>query len=910
MILLLRKEIRLLLPFWGIAMMLAIVPSWLVSVLIAPVNSGAVEIVYWGFGLGMILLGLAPFGQEFSLGTFSSMLAQPTERRRIWTTKIILISAAALLVLIAYLVANHLRLDFLLRADLQRLREYHTDWIHKSLAEAMAASGNWYADELSRSWKIGVLLLLIGISGGLWTSLLFRQTGAAFWFVILIPGALYVAVEMVCQSVSGHTLGLILAAVFTIYSAIGVVWARHMFAVAQDSEWLGETVSLLSLSPGKPREDIAVPRRKGVLRALVRKELQTHQISLLIGFGLLVLHICTLMFRRIETLNRNSELRFAIAAVPFLWLFVPGLIGCVAVAEERKLGTMESQLCLPVTRRFQFATKLAIALFLGIVLGGVMPSLLEWQGTRFHIASEIVGVTPDANSNYASLNPFDFRQYVDRGVLLMCLNSAIITLISFFASTLSRNTLHALGGAIVFGFSFFLLFEWLLNGVSSYEYFLWKGPLIFFIGVPVTVIAIIGLSFANYKRLHAGRNVWLRNLLILSAIMVFTGIATAFIDQRPWELAIPREPLHGPRRLTGPVRPAITVTPGVKIIALLPDGRLWMATQYRWEKSAEDRDSESLEIHRHRFEFPVPINGVFVAGSNWVAFAANGSGLNPDVVALRSDGTLWDTLSRTNGTNFKHWEDMLGQQPDLKRIGSDSDWKSLVSAQMAFFAVKTNGTLWGWGHNEDKQIGTNYGEFVREPVRIGDDSDWESLLADRNGVLFMKRDGSVWISVWAGANLGLKRVRIDSGGGEWLSVAGVQDSRILIRRDGSLWAHGFRTERLFGIKNPNWQRSQPGRIGDDSDWYEVSGFPPDLVAIKGGRLMKNNLSLFAGTIGQPSEYSDWLAADVYWDRLVALAADGTICMWRNIPPDRGFPQVLAPTHHPVWSLNIFADSKK
>ena len=43
--------------------------------------------------------------------------------------------------------------------------------------------------------------------------------------------------------------------------------------------------------------------------------------------------------------------------MPFLWLLIPWLMGCVAIAEERKLGTMESQLCLPVNRRLQFAVK-------------------------------------------------------------------------------------------------------------------------------------------------------------------------------------------------------------------------------------------------------------------------------------------------------------------------------------------------------------------------------------------------------------------------------------------------------------------------------------------------------------------------------------------------------------------------
>jgi hypothetical protein len=905
---LVRKEVRLLLPFWGIAMLLAIVPAWLVSEYFAPqfsYNSGVGGTIFWGFGLGMVLLGLAPFGQEFSLGTFTALLAQPSERRRIWTAKIILISMAALLVFGAYLFANHLRIDSGLRNDLQTLQANHSIWGYESMAKAVAACKSWYAAEVSRSWKIGAMLLLIGISGGLWATLLFRQTGAAFWFVILIPGAIYVAVEVVCQSLSGTTLGFIMAGVFILYSAIGFVWARRMFANAQDSQWLGENVALLSLAPAKARADSLLPRRTGALRALARKEFQSHQISLLIGFGLLVLHICTLVFRRFETLNKNSELRFAVEAVPFLWLFVPWLIGCVTVAEERKLGTMESQLCLPVTRRFQFVTKFTIALLLGIVLGGIMPALLEWVGSRFHISSVIVGITPDPTS-YASQYPLNPYLSAYGGMILICIGAAFITLISIFASTLSRNTLHALGGAVVIGIAFFALFQWIFNGANYYsDYFFWKGPLILFMGVPVAVVTLIGLSFSNYKRLHAGGNVWVRNVFILFAILAFTGIATALIDQRPWEFVQPREPFHGPPRLGGPVRPTI-LAPGGRIVVLLPDGRVWLATHSRWQKLDGTKDTRN-STNEFRQEFRdhhvvVPTSGEFVGGSNWVALAADSIEGKINVIGLQSDGTLWSIISQIDKTYFAGLKDRFNLEPELRRIGSDSDWKAIAEG----LAVKTNGTLWGWGGNDGGWLGTNYPKYVKEPVRIGDDSDWETIFSNRHGTLFMKRDGSIWNWEWVGANASAKMVQVNLSGADWLEVTGVKDRLLVIRRDGSLWARGFPTKSLFGINNPDWNNGQLSRIGKDSDWQQISGFPPYVVAIKGGRLLKSGNSLFANTLGQPSGYSDWLAVELNGNELVALAADGTLNMWQFAPDG---DSVLAPTHRPFWSLNILTDSK-
>ena len=82
---LIRKEIRLLLPAWSPALLLAVGPVWLFS---------ATDLVHWEnelagivcyvFALAAILPSIALFGQEFTLGTFSVLLAQPVppEERR------------------------------------------------------------------------------------------------------------------------------------------------------------------------------------------------------------------------------------------------------------------------------------------------------------------------------------------------------------------------------------------------------------------------------------------------------------------------------------------------------------------------------------------------------------------------------------------------------------------------------------------------------------------------------------------------------------------------------------------------------------------------------------------------------------------------------------------------------------
>jgi len=381
--------------------------------------------------------------------------------------------------------------------------------------------------------------------------------------------------------------------------------------------------------------------------------------------------------------------------------------------------------------------------------------------------------------------------------------------------------------------------------------------------------------------------------------LAISGIATAFVYQRPWELAMSREPRHGAPRLSGSVRPAL-FTPNGRVVALLPDGRLWVAVKHRWQDVSEYKEVVGSTNVVRKITVPAPTAGVFVGGSNWVVLAAHRQIDVGDVIALQSDGTLWTVLSQSGKTNSGSWEAQLAEEPKLRRIGSDSNWKTVASAQSGFLAIKSDGTLWGWGPSP---FGTNFGKLVPEPVRVGTRSDWETIFPEEYGALLMKRDGSISVAFTAEP--------MNLNGSDWLDVGGANDCLLVIRRNGSLWirARGYRSNRLFGGNNPGWNTAELARFGGDSDWGQVVGFPPDFVAIKGGRLLKNSTTLFANALGKPSKNSDWLAVGDYWNRLTALSADGTLSMWQDAGGVTQSHMLFAPTHRPLWTFNIFTDSK-
>ncbi|PYI89607.1 MAG: hypothetical protein DME26_00820 [Verrucomicrobia bacterium] len=512
---LIRKEIRLLRPAWITALLLAAWPAYLVRPLLIQEQGSA--LAFW---LGSLVLGLTSFGKEFNAGTFSLLLAQPTPRRRIWRVKVSLLAIAFASVFVVWWLSWLLRL-----------------------------AGAPMNKELWMGLQIGGLLALGSFSGGLWTTLLFRQVAAAFWFTLLIPAALMFSVSMLLEKHADSFMIMVLYAVLGIYAIAGFWWARRLFLRAQDAQWTGGTIVLpawLGVGPAI-RPAVGVPKHKP-LRALIWKEIHSHHVSLLIAGVLLLLHSAAIAIRSAESgpSQPNNILHMILEFWWALWLALPLVIGSSAVAEERKLGTLESQLCQPTTRRTQLAIKLAVALLLGTFLGGFMPWLLESAGTRIGVANAIASVRSSV-------------EFFSQPLVITGLASAWITVVSLYASTLTRNTLQAMGAALVVGLTLTGIVGWAIDATPRDGGLPWGMPLVGWIGLPTLLATLFWLSFKNYKHLHVGWNIWLRNLLTILVSVAFAATATGTIYKRPWEGLMTLEPRHGTVQLSGPVRPKIRI---------------------------------------------------------------------------------------------------------------------------------------------------------------------------------------------------------------------------------------------------------------------------------------------------------------------------------------------------------------
>lgn len=293
-------------------------------------------------------------------------------------------------------------------------------------------------------------------------------------------------------------------------------------------------------------------------------------------------------------------------------------------------------------------------------------------------------------------------------------------------------------------------------------------------------------------------------------------------------------------------------------------------------------------------------------------------------VAHVACGNLFTAAVKTDGTLWMWGSDILGQ---LGTGAGSADWTfgdvrtddtkstpvqimsnvSTVSCGQSFtMAIKTDGTLWGWGQTNDYQLGNNgahdkrfsFSQFQSVPVKLMDNVTAVSCGGEHAAAI--KTDGSLWI--WGNNEDG----QLGTGGREAAPtpIKVMEDVQTVscgtahtaaIKTDGSLWVWGY--------------SCYTGNDSTESKWQDVpTKVMDDVVAVSCGdyytMAIKNDGTLWAwgdNTFGQLGVGTGgdqvWLGQTLYTPMLVmedvcavscgngrftaAVLFDGTLWMWGN-----------------------------
>ncbi|MFA6150794.1 MAG: T9SS type A sorting domain-containing protein [Chitinophagaceae bacterium] len=200
-------------------------------------------------------------------------------------------------------------------------------------------------------------------------------------------------------------------------------------------------------------------------------------------------------------------------------------------------------------------------------------------------------------------------------------------------------------------------------------------------------------------------------------------------------------------------------------------------------------------------------------------------------LAIKTDHTLWGFGNNIEG-GLGNGSSTNITTPTQVGAGT-SDWKSVSAGNHFSLAIKTNGTLWGWGDNNYGELGNGSTTDEYNPVQIGTGTDWKMVATGAYYSFGLKNDGTLW--AWGKSSFGGANVKVPTQVGsstDWKFIATLDDSHFAIKTDGTLWSWGDNIAGQLGI-GTNSPTTTITQVGTDKDWESVAPGTDQTVMMKG-----------------------------------------------------------------------------
>ncbi|MGC3959064.1 MAG: hypothetical protein QM813_14310 [Verrucomicrobiota bacterium] len=400
----------------------------------------------FAFIAGVLVLAAMPMGAELHERTLALLFSQPIERARLWKTKLLTASA-----MIAALALVH----GLATAAMGRLYFLHALLYLAFIVVAISSVG--YHTLATRS-------VLVGIASAAGTP--FVITLSTYLIVRYLFG---VELELSDQA----ALALILSA-SGVYAALSLWLSRRQFV---GLELRDAAISRAAEVPAalvpKALSELFHPRPTGVVLNLIRKEVCLHKPIFLVSAIFTAVWLLTLLLMLLQpawhdncaaTLNGLTNAHVVLMTI---------LGGCVALGDDKALGTAMWHLTLPVSARRQWFIKLftAFTTFVGVAI--VLPILLAVL-TLFKARVGLLAIP--AGEAW--------------GLFIPC---ALVFVVSFWSASMVTNTVQA---ALTCVLAIAVLGAAAAAGIWAAEYFdglqtyLLLGITAFAQSVPVSIYSI------------------------------------------------------------------------------------------------------------------------------------------------------------------------------------------------------------------------------------------------------------------------------------------------------------------------------------------------------------------------------------------------------------------------------------
>ena len=203
---------------------------------------------------------------------------------------------------------------------------------------------------------------------------------------------------------------------------------------------------------------------------------------------------------------------------------------------------------------------------------------------------------------------------------------------------------------------------------------------------------------------------------------------------------------------------------------------------------------------------------------------------------IKEDGTLWAVGTNTDGVQGTG--DGIDHKTP-KQVGTDTDWAYVTSVRFwgyTALAIKTDGTLWGWGSNSSNQMGTgNTGKNETTPIQIGTDNNWKTVTMGVAHTMAIKTDGTLW--GWGnnssgqlgnGTQTSVKTPVQIGTDTDWSYVKAIDNRTYAVKQDGTLYVCGSNAYGLLGLNQPEEEL-----VSNYSTLTLASNFTEKVISVSG-----------------------------------------------------------------------------
>jgi len=225
--------------------------------------------------------------------------------------------------------------------------------------------------------------------------------------------------------------------------------------------------------------------------------------------------------------------------------------------------------------------------------------------------------------------------------------------------------------------------------------------------------------------------------------------------------------------------------------------------------------------------------------------------------------------------------------------GSITDWTQVSAGGYNTMALRANGTIWAWGQNKYGQLGDNTTVDKFSPVSVvGGFSDWIQVSAAFRQTLAIRSNGTMW--GWGSNPAGMlgdgtlntssSPVSVVGGFTDWTQVGGGIFHTSALRANGTIWSWGAGGKGQLGTNSTVGRSSPVSVVGGFTDWAQITAglYHTSAVRANGttwawgsnglGQLGDSTTVSKSSPVSVSGGFSNWVSVSAGWNHTAGIRA--------------------------------------